>query len=195
MSILENIEKLRCLRLQRQKEQLQEKLNYLKRQSFINFLNEQPMMAQNGVGHSAQNMDPNIKSGRMKKSKRGMSADPNEQPVMPGQDPMTGFSLKSQFGIPDPELAAQKKHGGVAALKKAQQPTQQFDMAIPLQGFALTPQSAEAQEELLRMWYDNPDVPGRQAADKPSWQNIQTATQNWQRTRLDQLLRSQRMLG
>jgi hypothetical protein len=45
------------------------------------------------------------------------------------------------------------------------------------------------------MWYDNPDVPGRQAADKPSWQNIQTATQNWQRTRLDQLLRSQRMLG
>jgi hypothetical protein len=195
MSILENIEKLRCLKLQRQKEQLQEKLNHLKRQSFINFLNEQPMMAQNVGGHPLQNIDPKIKSARMKQLKQGISADPNQQPLMPGQDPMTGFSLKAQYGIPDPELAAQKRQGGVAALKKAQQPTQQWDMAIPLQGFALTPQSAEAQEELLTKWYDNPDVPGRQAADKPSWQNLQTATQNWQRTRLDQLLRSQRMLG
>ena len=121
-----------------------------------------------------------------------------EQQLPPGTDPRTGFSIQAQFGIPDPNLRTIKKDG-VAALKKAQQPqtplTNEYPLSMPIQGFALTPEWAQTQQHYLQNWYDVKEIPGRQVADKPTWQNLQIALSNYFGSQVNELMRKQRMLG
>jgi hypothetical protein len=205
MNLKENLEKLQCAKLQAEKEKLVEQFELLKKINVNNFLSESPMSPQMGSfpGQQSSIMPQHGTLPQQMRSKRGgrsampMMA-PEETPLEPGQDPRTGFTVQAQYGIPDPQLAMIKKDG-VQALKKAEQGqnplNQQYNLAMPQQGFALTPKWAEAQQYYMDQFYDDPNIPGRQAADKPSWQNLQTALSNYVGSEVNQLIRKQRMLG
>lgn len=200
MNIAENFEKRRCAKLQAQKKALTEQLNNLKHKNVLNLLNEEgPMGGIPGMGGMMQqfqsNQGQNISPELFKRiKKKGLPAQGTEETLLPGQDPVTGFTIQAKYGIPDPSLRS-IKHKGVEALKKAPQPMQQWDMAQPHQGFALSPEMAKVQKHYLQNWYDIAEIPGKQQADKPSWQNFQNAIANYLDTQVDQLMRKQRMLG
>jgi len=205
MNLKENLEKLQCAKLQAEKQNLVEQFELLKKINVNNFLSESPMSPQMGSfsGQQRSTMPSQRTSPQQMRSKRGGKnampmMGPEETPLAPGQDPRTGFTVQAQYGIPDPEMAMIKKDG-VQALKKAEQGqnplNQQYNLAMAQQGFALTPDWAQAQQYYMDQYYDDPNVPGRQAADKPSWQNLQTALSNYVGSQVNQLIRKQRMLG
>jgi hypothetical protein len=205
MNLKENLEKLQCAKLQAEKQNLVEQFELLKKINVNNFLSESPMSAQMGSfsGQQSPMMSQQRTSPQQMRSKRGGKSampmmGPEEIPLAPGQDPRTGFTVQAQYGIPDPEMATIKQNG-VEAYKKAEQGqnplNQQYNLAMGQQGFALTPDWAQAQQYYMDQYYDDPNVPGRQTADKPSWQNLQTALSNYFGSQVNQLIRKQRMLG
>lgn len=203
MNLKENFEKLECAKLQAQKEKLFEQLNSLKKLNISNLLNEEMGGAHAGsVGHGqSTQQQPQYQQPRKMPSKKGRQMMPGmgqEQQLPPGTDPRTGFSIQAQFGIPDPNLRTMKKDG-VAALQKAQQPqtslSNEYPLSMPLQGFALTPEWAQTQQHYVQNWYDVKEIPGRQVAEKPTWQNLQIALSNYFGSQVNELMRKQRMLG
>lgn len=209
MNLAENIEKLRCAKLQSEKEKLAHHLNELKQINLNNILFEDTgapqapyQGTQNSQGSQGQQSQQQFipqKTMQRRGKKMPMGGPMMEPPPPPGQDPNTGFSIQAQFGIPDPQLAISKKEGGVAALKKAQQPTsglqQEYPMSLPIQGFALTPEWANTQQYYLQNWFDVKEIPGLQQADKPTWQNLQISLANYFGSQVNDLMRKQRMLG
>lgn len=171
MNLAENFEKLRCARLQEQKQALLKRLNFLKQENLNNLLNEEPMpgqmQGQTSVNYApygqqsqqaqtGQQAQQNIKrSGQQRKIKKGTQAQSEDSPE-----------------VPEPE-----------------------QMARPHHGFALTPASTQAQHELLTQYYDKPETPEQEVASEPTWQNLQQAIANYRGAQVNQLLRQQRMLG
>jgi hypothetical protein len=70
-----------------------------------------------------------------------------------------------------------------------------FPMSQSHMGMALTPQSANAQRELITKYFDDPNTPNREQTNEPTWQNLQTSIANSVGQEVNQKLRQFGLLG
>lgn len=76
-----------------------------------------------------------------------------------------------------------------------QQKEDPFPMAQGHMGIALTPQTANAQTELLTKYFDDPNTQQREVANEPTWQNVQTSIAHSVGQEVNKKLRQFGLLG
>jgi hypothetical protein len=182
MNLRENFDKLRCARLQEQKERLQRELLKLE-EIYRNIINE-TSVAMLGGGRDEGEEDVNTSPAM-----RLMPVSGDEQGAkgqQPGQfTPQKGGARRRKVGIGD----------GQAESEDQTDTKEPFELAKPQQGFALTPMSAAAQKDVLTRYFDNPNTTQREVPQEATWQNLNQAVGNYSAQQVQNLMRQQRMLG
>lgn len=160
-----------------------------------NLINEFYMLKLSELKEKKQFLENELKEIKMKNLITLLS----EQPYRSGGGP------PGQFSQGQPQQQAQQRNlrarrnqfsdGQAEAEDNTSEDSDPFPMAQGHMGIALTPQVAGAQTELLTKYFDDPKTARREVADKPTWQNVQTAIANSVGQEVNQKLRQFGLLG
>ena len=170
MHLRDNFEKLRCSELNRIKKLLSEQYQSNK------FLLEVSSVGQITPGPDAEE-------------------DGGEEPqfIMTPNGPVPAPSASTYSTA---KRSRSRKIGDGQPQSEDQTDTEEpFEMAMPHHGIALTPQSASAQQTILKQYFDNPQTAQREIPQDATWQNVNQSVSNYVGGQVNQLLRQQRMLG
>jgi hypothetical protein len=107
--------------------------------------------------------------------------------------------LIADLNLINEQLAAQSMPQGVqtqpnAVNKGKQDPKKSIEAPVKMQhGFAHTGNAAEAQEDILKSYSDNPETEDQEMAKDASWQSVNSAVGNYMTQQVAKLAKSQYM--
>jgi hypothetical protein len=107
--------------------------------------------------------------------------------------------LIADLNLINEQLAAQSMPQGVqtqpnAVNKGKQDPKKSIEAPVKMQhGFAHTGNAAEAQEDILKSYSDNPETEEQEIAKDASWQSVNSAVGNYMTQQVAKLAQSQYM--